>query len=72
MTSDSRRIEVKWFVRAAIPSAAILISFAFFFSVLQADATEPNSLIRIAYLGAVVLAAGVLTLGVGLVRKPAA
>jgi hypothetical protein len=61
----------KRFVRAAIPSAAILIPFAFFFSILSPDATQPNSLIRIAYVGAVVLAAGVITLGVGLVRKQA-
>ncbi len=62
----------KLFVRAALPSAAILMPFAFFFSVLRADATEPNALIRIAYAGAVVLAAGVLTLGVGLLRRPPA
>lgn len=59
----------KHFVRGAIPSAAILIPFAFFFSVLSPDATEPNGLIRLAYVGALVLAAGVLTLGVGLLRK---
>lgn len=57
-------------VRAALPSAAILIPFAFFFSVLDADATEPNALINLAYLGAGVLAAGVITLGVSLIRKP--
>jgi hypothetical protein len=60
----------KRFVRAAIPSAAILIPFAFFFSVLTPDATQPNGLIRVAYAGAIVLAAGVITLGIGLVRKP--
>jgi len=60
----------KQFVRAALPSAAILIPFAFFFSVLDASATEPNALINVAYLGAGLLAAGVITLGVGLVRKP--
>ena len=61
----------KWFVRVAIPAAAILVPFAFFFSVLSADATQPNSLIRIAYVGAVILAAGTVTLGVGLVRTQA-
>jgi hypothetical protein len=61
----------KAFVRAAIPSAAILIPFAFFFSVLRPDATEPNGLIRVAYAGAMLLAAGVITLGVGLLRKAA-
>ena len=60
----------KRFVRAAIPAAAILMPFAFFFSVLTPDATRPNGLIRVAYIGALVLAAGVITLGAGLVRKP--
>ena len=59
----------KAFVRAAIPSAAILVPFAFFFSVLSPDATQPNALIRVAYIGALILAAGVITLGVGLIRK---
>ena len=35
----------KWFVRLAIPSAAILLPVAFFFSVLKPDAREPNSMI---------------------------
>jgi len=37
--------------------------------VLSPDATEPNALIYLAYVGAAVLAAGVLVLGVGLVRR---
>jgi hypothetical protein len=60
---------MKWWVRASIPSSAILIPAAFFFSVLTPDATQPNALINLAYLGAVLLATGVLTLGVGLLRK---
>ncbi|MDM7923890.1 MAG: hypothetical protein QUS14_16465 [Pyrinomonadaceae bacterium] len=59
---------MRWFARAAIPAAAILIPFAFFFSVLTPEATKPNGLIYLAYVGAVILAAGVLTLGVGLIR----
>jgi len=59
---------LKWFTRTAIPTAAILIPFAFFFSVLTPDATRPNGLINIAYVGAIVLAGGVLTLGIGLIR----
>lgn len=46
----------------------IQIPAAFFLSVLSPDAQEPNGLIYLAYVGAVLLAAGVLTLGVGLVR----
>jgi len=60
----------KAFVRAAIPAAAIVVPFAFFFSVLDARATEPNGLLGLAYAGALLLAAGVVTLGVGLVRRP--
>lgn len=59
----------KWVVRHFIPSAAILLPAAYFLSVLSPDATEPNGLIRLAYLGAVVLAIGLVLLGVGLVRS---
>ena len=59
----------KWFVRHSVPAAAILLPAAFFLSVLSPEAQEPNGLIYLAYVGAVLLAAGVLTLGVGLVRK---
>src|SRR5512133_4303800 len=62
---------MKWLVRGSIPIAAILVPAAFFLSVLSPDATVPNGLIYLAYLGAVLLAVGVLVLGVGLVRRPA-
>jgi hypothetical protein len=58
----------KWLVRLAIPAAAIFIPAAFFLSVLSPAATEPNGFIYLAYVGALSLAAGVLTLGVGLIR----
>ena len=61
---------LKWFVRLSIPSAAILIPAAFFLSVLQPDATEPNAFIALAYVGAAMLAGGVIVLGVGLLRRP--
>jgi hypothetical protein len=60
---------LKWFVRLSLPSAAILIPAAFFLSVLRPDATEPNGFITFAYIGAVVLACGVVVLGVGLLRR---
>jgi uncharacterized membrane protein len=60
---------VKWFVRCAIPASAILMPAAFFLSVLSPEAQKPNGLIYLAYAGAVILAAGVLTLGVGLIRR---
>jgi hypothetical protein len=61
---------VKWLVRSAIPSSAILLPAAFFLSVLAPDATEPNALIYLAYVGAVVLVIGLLLLGIGLLRRP--
>ena len=56
-------------VRISVPLAAILMPVAFFLSVLRPDATEPNALIYLAYLGAVLVVVGVLTLGVGLLRR---
>lgn len=60
---------LKRFVRSAVPSSAILLPAAFFFSMLSPDATEPSAVINLAYVGGVILAAGLLTLGIGLVRK---
>ena len=60
---------MKWLVRLAFPAAAILMPLAFFLSVLSPEATEPNALIYLAYVGGVVLAVGLLVLGVGLIRS---
>jgi uncharacterized membrane protein len=59
---------LKTLVRHSIPAAAVLLPVAFFLSVLSPEATEPNALIYLAYVGAVSLAAGLLVLGVGLIR----
>lgn len=56
-------------VRHFVPLAAIFLPAAYFFSVLKPDATEPNAFIYLAYIGAVLLATGLLALGVGLLRK---
>jgi hypothetical protein len=60
---------VRALARHSIPAAALLLPAAFFLSVLSPDATEPNALIHLAYLGAVLLAGGLLILGVGLLRS---
>ena len=60
---------LKRFVRLSIPSAAILLPMAFFLSVLKPDASEPNALIYLAHIGAIVLAGGVIILGIGLLRR---
>jgi hypothetical protein len=59
---------LKWFARTAIPIAAIFLPVAFFFSVLTPDATRPNAVINLAYVGAAVLATGLVILGIGLIR----
>jgi len=58
----------KWIARTGAPIAAILIPTAFFLSVASPSATEPNGLINLAYVGALFLAASVLSLGIGLIR----
>ena len=61
---------MRWVVRVAFPAAAILMPLAFFLSVLSPDATEPNAMIYLAYVAGIVLAVGLLMLGVGLIRRP--
>ena len=58
-----------WTARIAVPLAAILIPAGFFLSMLSPTAVQPSSLVRLIYVGAVALAAGVLLLGVGLIRS---
>lgn len=60
---------LKRLVRGFIPAAALLLPAAFFLSVLDPEAREPNGLINLAYAGALLLAAGVLILGAGLLRS---
>ncbi|HXY06234.1 MAG TPA: hypothetical protein VEI52_00155 [Terriglobales bacterium] len=59
-----------WFVRVGVPVSAILISAGFFFSMLSPAATQAGGAVGLIYVGAVVLAASVITLGVGLLRTP--
>jgi|SRR5215469_17279182 len=59
-----------WLIRIAIPLSAILISAGFFVSVPSPDATQPNGFVALIYVGAVILALGILSLGIGLLRNP--
>jgi len=59
-----------WAVRIGVPLSAILISSGFFFSVLSPTATQASGAVSLIYAGAVILAAGVVTLGIGLLRSP--
>ncbi|TCM45869.1 hypothetical protein [Kribbella sp. VKM Ac-2568] len=56
-----------WVGRLGIPVAAIVMSAGFFASSAGKDRTKPNQFIWVLYLGALSLAAGVLTLGIGLI-----
>jgi hypothetical protein len=60
---------LRWVARLGVPIAAILIPAAFFLSVVSPSATEPGPLLVLVYPGAVSLALGVVTLGVGLIRS---
>lgn len=57
---------VGWVARAGVPVAALLMPAGFFFSSMGAGRERPNGLIGLVYAGAVLLAAGLTTLGVGL------
>lgn len=54
--------------RHAFPLSAILLPAAFFLSVISPDDTEPNAMIYLAYVGAIILVVALATLGVGLLR----
>jgi len=58
----------KWVTRIGVPIAAILIPAAFFLSMASPMAKQPDGLLNLAYVGALFLAAAVLSLGVGLIR----
>ena len=58
-----------WAVRIGVPLAAILIPAGFFFSMPSADSAEPNRFVALIYVGAIVLALSVLSLGIGLLRS---
>jgi hypothetical protein len=53
-------------VRSSLALAPILMSAGFFLSVVSPGAQRPNRLIALVYLGAVLLAAGAVTLGLSL------
>ncbi|MGI5153763.1 hypothetical protein [Microbispora sp. CA-102843] len=58
-----------WAARLGVPAAAALMSAGFFLSSLGRGVTRPNRLIILLWIGALCLAAGVLTLGIGLLTS---
>lgn len=67
---DQTDLSAGWqtLVRWAFPAAAILMPAAYFLSVLKPDADRPTPLINLAYVGALSLTAGMITLGAGLLQ----
>jgi hypothetical protein len=63
---QGRSSGLKSLVRVTLLVAPILVSLGFFLSVLSPKAERPNRLINLIYLAAVLLAVGVVTLGIGL------
>lgn len=59
---------LEWMIRIGTPASAILISAGFFFSMLPTAAVTPGRAVYLIYAGAIILAASVVTLGVGLLR----
>jgi uncharacterized membrane protein len=55
-------------VRTSLALAPILVSAGFFFSVASRRAERPNRFLGLVYVGALLLAMGTVTLGVGLLR----
>ncbi|GAB3482881.1 hypothetical protein [Amycolatopsis cihanbeyliensis] len=70
LMADAARLHgrVGILARTGIPAAAILMPAGFFFSAMGSGVTGPNGLIVLLFLGGASLAAGVVTLGIGLLR----
>jgi hypothetical protein len=60
---------VGWIGRLGVPLAAILIPGGFFASSAGRELTKPNRLMSMIWVGAVCLAVGVITIGIGLLVK---
>lgn len=58
----------QWLVRIGVPLAGILLSAGFFLSVAAPTTTEPNQAVLLIYIGIMLLALSVVTLGIGLLR----
>jgi hypothetical protein len=59
---------MRWVARVAFP-AAVLMASGYFLWVLSPEAMEPNAMIYLAYVAGLLLAVGLLVLGVGLIRE---
>lgn len=55
-----------WLSRIGAPAAAVLMPAGFFFSSMGTGRTTPNGFITLLYVGGAILAAGLTSLGIGL------
>ena len=55
-----------WIARSGVPAAAILMPAGFFAASMGRGRTKPNGLIALVFAGAIVLALGLGSLGIGL------
>ena len=55
-----------WLARSGVPVAAILMPAGFFAASMGSGRTQPNKLIALVFAGAIVLALGLASLGIGL------
>src|ERR1700684_43980 len=55
-----------WLSRVGVPAAALLMPAGFFFASIGKNRATPNGFIALVYAGAIVLAAGLGSLGIGL------
>lgn len=62
-------INALWFVRIGTPLAAILMSGGFFAAAAGKGRTTPNKWIGLLYVGGLVLAISMITLGIGLMHS---
>ncbi len=56
-----------WIVRVGVPAAALLMSGGFFAAAAGKGSTQPNQMIGLIYVGAIVLTASLILLGIGLI-----
>jgi hypothetical protein len=58
-----------WLARTGVPVAAILMPAGFFAASMGEGRTRPNKLIGLVFAGAIILAVGLASLGVGLLAE---
>ncbi len=61
--------QLQWFVRVGVPVGGILMSAGFFTSMYSPTAETPGPIMTLIYVGALLVAVSVVTLGIGLIRK---